>query len=147
MTLVRRGNIWWYDFIYAGRRVQESAKTTSKTVARTAEQKLRRELEEGFNDTGKSGRVRTLADISTEYLTEYKLKHRSFTFAEYAIRHLCRQLGHKMVVHIDERTIVEYQMARLEERGSPKSINEEVGFLLRILNDRGERKLPSRGLP
>lgn len=43
-----------------------------------------------------------------------------------------------MVVHIDERTVLEYQMARLEEQGAPKSINEEVGFLLRILSDRGE---------
>ena len=31
-----------------------------------------------------------------------------------------------------------YQSARLKEKASPKSINEEVGFLLRILADQGD---------
>ncbi len=43
---------WYYEFIFAGRLVKESAKTTSKTVAKEAEKKRRRELEEGFNGIG-----------------------------------------------------------------------------------------------
>jgi hypothetical protein len=38
---------WWYDFIFAGKRIRESAKTTLKTRARLAEQNRRRELEQG----------------------------------------------------------------------------------------------------
>jgi hypothetical protein len=34
----------------SGSRIQESSKSPSKTIARTAEQKRRRELEEGFNN-------------------------------------------------------------------------------------------------
>jgi hypothetical protein len=49
MSLFRRGNLWWYEFWFANRRVRESAKTASKTLAK-AEQKRRRELETGFNN-------------------------------------------------------------------------------------------------
>jgi hypothetical protein len=45
----KRTKVWYYKFIFAGRLVKESAKSTSKTVAREAEKKRRRELEEGFN--------------------------------------------------------------------------------------------------
>jgi hypothetical protein len=41
--------IWWYRFRFAGRRVHESAKTTSKTIARDAERTRRRELERNYN--------------------------------------------------------------------------------------------------
>jgi hypothetical protein len=50
MSLFRRGEVWWYEFWFAGRRIQESSKSPSKTIARTAEQKRKRELEEGFNN-------------------------------------------------------------------------------------------------
>lgn len=49
MALSRRGKVWWYEFLFARRRVRESAKTTSKTVAKLAEQNRRRQLEDGFN--------------------------------------------------------------------------------------------------
>jgi hypothetical protein len=49
MALDRRGDIWWYEFRFAGQHIQESSKSTSKTIARTAEQNRRRELEQGFN--------------------------------------------------------------------------------------------------
>src|SRR5579875_3549895 len=32
MSLFKRGNIWWYEFWFAGRRIQESSKSTSKTI-------------------------------------------------------------------------------------------------------------------
>jgi hypothetical protein len=44
MSVFKRGRIWWYEFWFAGRRIQESARATSKTVAKLAEQKRRREL-------------------------------------------------------------------------------------------------------
>jgi hypothetical protein len=44
MSLFRRGDVWWYEFWFAGRRIQESSKSPSKTIARTAEQKRKREV-------------------------------------------------------------------------------------------------------
>ena len=77
MAIFRRGEVWWYEFSFAGRRVRESSKSTSKTLAKTAEQKRRRELEEGFNnftDT-RQARVKTVSDTADEYLESYRLRH------------------------------------------------------------------------
>jgi integrase len=38
-----------------------------------------------------------------------------------------------MAVDVTDKTILEYQTERLKERTAPKTINEEVGFLLRLL--------------
>ena len=42
MSLFKRGNIWWYEFWFANRRVRESGKTGSRTLARAAEQVIGR---------------------------------------------------------------------------------------------------------
>ena len=141
MSLLKRGKVWWYEFWFAGRRVRESSKTGSKTLAKAAEQKRRRELEEGFNNLEdvRQERVRTIQDLAGEYLVSYKLRHpRSATFAEYAVGHVKRLLGDKMLVDINEETVTGYQEARLREETAPKSINEEIGFLLRIMDVPGD---------
>jgi len=48
MSLFRRGDVWWYEFWFAGRRIRESSKSPSKTVAKGAEQKRKREQEAGL---------------------------------------------------------------------------------------------------
>ncbi len=141
MSLFKRGNVWWYEFWFAARRVRESSKTTSKTLAKAAEQKRRRELEEGFNNLEdvRQERVRTIQDLADEYLISYKLRHpRSATFAVYALGHVKRLLGDKMLVDVNEDVVKEYQEARLREKTAPKSINEEIGFLLRIMDVQGD---------
>ncbi|WP_158944975.1 site-specific integrase [Granulicella sp. S190] len=140
MAVYKRGKYWWYHFNFAGRNVQESAKTTSKTIAKELEQRRRREMEEGFGgiERERKDRVRTLADLSADYFKEYQLRNRAHTFAKYAIGHLCRHLGAKMLVQIDATVVTEYQTKRLEEKSAPKSVNDEVGMLLRIMSDRGD---------
>jgi integrase len=132
--------VWWYKFRFANRIIRESAKTGSKTVARAAENQRRRELEEGYNDLvdNREERVQPLSTIASSYLEQYKLKHRSGSFATYAIGHVTRMLGTKMLVDVSDGTVKQYQTSRLQEGAAPKSINEEVGFLLRILGDRGD---------
>src|SRR5437899_2916504 len=101
MSLIRRGKIWWYEFWFAGQRIQESSRSASKTVARAAEQKRRRELEEGFNnvDDNRHERVRTVREVGEEYLASYKLRNpQSAVYAGYAVRHVQRLLGDRMLV-------------------------------------------------
>jgi integrase len=140
MSVFKRGKVWWYEFWFAGRRIQESTKAKSKTVAKLAEQKRRRELEEGFNsiEDRRDERIRTIKEIAKDYLDSYVLRNRSGTFAEYAIGHLTRLIGATMIVDADEAMVLGYQEQRLREKAAPKSINEEVGFLLRLLGERGE---------
>ena len=140
MAIFRRGNIWWYEFLFARRRVRESAKTTSKTVAKLAEKNRRRELENGFNGVqdNREDRVRSIKELAAAYLEEYRLRHRSGIFAAYAIRHITRLVGESIVVDITDKTVKAYQTTRLQEGAAPKTINEEVGFLLRLLGEAGD---------
>jgi integrase len=141
MAIFRRGDICWYEFWFAGRRIRESSKSPSKTIAKNAEQQRRRELEEGFNNVSdvRPERVRKFADLADEFFNRYKLRlPQSAVFADYAIQHLNRLVGRRLVVDFDETAVIEYQHARLREKAAPKTINEEVGFLLRILGDPGD---------
>lgn len=137
---MKESAVWWYSFTFAGHRYRESAKTESKTVAREAEKKRRRELEVGYNGltTGREDRVQTIEALADAYLDEYRLKHRATTFAEYALGHIKAHLGKSMLIEVTDKTVRAYQVARLKENASPKSVNEEVGFLLRLLADQGD---------
>lgn len=132
--------VWWFKFYFAGQCIRESAKTTSKTLAKQAEQKRRRELEEGFNGLTdrREERIRTIKDLANTYLEGYKLRMKSIPFAEYALNHLTQHLGKQMAVEVTEKSVKDYQTARLKEKAAPKTINEEVGFLLRLLGDQGD---------
>src|SRR5215469_8892021 len=132
--------VWWYKFYFAGQCIRESAKTPSKTLAKQAEQKRHRELEEGFNGIvdPREDRIRMVKDLADGYLEAYKLRSKSGSFAEYALGHLTLHLGKQMAVEITEKTVKDYQTARLKEKAAPKSINEEVGFLLRLLGEQGD---------
>ena len=141
MSLFQRGEIWWYEFWFAGRRIRESSKSESKTVAKSAEKNRRRELEEGFNNVSdvRRERVRAMGGIADEFFEEYKLRlPQSATFAEYAIGHIKRLVGDRMLVDMNEASVIRYQNDRLTELAAPKTVNEEVGFLLRIMGDLGD---------
>jgi integrase len=141
MALFRRGEIWWYEFWFAGRRIRESSKSDSKTIAKGAEQARRRELEGGFNNFSdvRHDRIRTVSDLADDFFVQYKLRlPQSAVFAEYAINHVKRLLGPSMLVDVHEATVMEYQNDRLSEGASPKTVNEEIGFLLRILGEPGD---------
>ena len=94
MSLFRCGDVWWCEFWFARRRIQGSSESPSKTIARNAEQKRRRELEEGFNnftDTRRK-RVRTFSDVADEFFNSSMLRLRNSAVFDYAIDHLKRLL-------------------------------------------------------
>src|SRR6266550_5794262 len=117
MALFKRGNIWWYEFLFARRRVRESAKTASKTVAKMAEQKRRRQLEDGFNgvEDNREKRIRSVKELGRAYLNDYRLRHKSIVFAEYAVENVIRHVGAVMAVDVTEHTVTAYQTTRLKE--------------------------------
>src|ERR1035441_9015473 len=68
---------WWYDFTFAGKRIREPAKTKLKTLARMAEQRRHRELEEGFNglSDNRDERIRTISpDFSSYFAPELAVR-------------------------------------------------------------------------
>ena len=112
-----------------------------KTVAVDAEKTRRRELEKSFNglEDTRQERVRSVAEIAKEYLADYELRNpRSATSAKCAIAPVVRILGKVLAVDVTDATVKAYQSARLKAKYAPKTINEEVGYLFRVLGERGD---------
>lgn len=76
MSLFQRGDVWWYEFWFAGQRIRESSRSASKTVAKQAEKNRKRELEEGFNNISdqRQERIRTFQELSEEFFDGYKIR-------------------------------------------------------------------------
>ena len=72
-------NVYWYEFIYAGKRVRESAKTSRKTIAQEAEKQARLRLERahaGLPVEAPVMRISTVLDCTKAYRAAYKQGHR-----------------------------------------------------------------------
>lgn len=143
MCVFQRGDVWWFQFFFAGKRIQESTKSTSKTIALAAEKQRRRELEDEYNGVApaesKIQRVRLLADVAADFLDAYMVRVKSPSFGKYCVLHLTKYLGAKMISTINVATVLQYQTDRIKDGASGKTINDEVQFLLRILGDRGKQ--------
>jgi hypothetical protein len=135
MGLLKRGNIWWYQFKFAGQRIRESAKTTSKEVAGRAERKRRRELEEGFLGLTKRVEPLPFAVASEKWLKlkEATLAPRSVLIEKTNLGHIKPVLGRILVSDIKPEDVSRYQQHRLGEGAWPKTVNLEVGTIRAVL--------------
>ncbi len=133
---LKKSETWRYRFYFAGHKIDESAKTTRKTLARDAEKQRRRELERahaGLPTEQRSRRVWTVTEILKAYRLDYKLGHKaaSVEWVKYNCKHLERLLGGLLVADLSEDRIKEYQTVRLEEGASGRTIDMEVVTLAR----------------
>jgi len=120
MSVYKRGGVWWYHFSFAGRHIQESTKSTRKTVALEAEKNRRRELEQVYNGvpTAKpQQRIRTVAVAVKEYQTAYGVNHRpkASAWVEERLAHVTRILGNFNLSALTENRMAEYMTERLDE--------------------------------
>src|SRR5664279_4638760 len=127
--------VWWYDFIFEGQRVRESAKTRSKTVAKDAEKARRRELEESYNGIKRRDRAKLFSVAAEEWLVikSLTLAASSQRIERDNLKHLRPHFERRLVTDIQARDVSRYQTSRLAEGASPKTVNLEVGTLRAIL--------------
>ncbi len=138
MAVYKRGGVYSYEFIFAGKRIRESAKTTSKTVAKEAEKGRRRELERtlaGLPSEPRENRIRSVSDVVAPYLDAYQLSHReqSILFAKGRLSHVLRCLGSVLLPDLTEEVIRGYMKTRIQGGISGRTINMEVGELSRAI--------------
>jgi integrase len=138
VAVYKRGEVWWYEFIFAGKRVRESAMTTSKTVAKEAEKSQRRALERtlvGLPTEQRQNRVRSVNEMVKPYLDAYALSHRpkSVLFANGRLDHVKRLLGTTLLPDLTASAIHVYMKTRLQEGASGRTINMEIGELSRAV--------------
>jgi integrase len=138
MALYKRGPIWWFEFIFAGKRIRESAKTSRKTVAIESERQRRLDLEKmltGMPVEQRGNRIRSVSDMTKPYEEHYSLNHReqSALFSRGRLAHINRLLGTTLLPDLTENAIRHYIKTRLAEGACGRTINMEVGELSRAI--------------
>jgi hypothetical protein len=127
----------WFRFRFGGRFVHESARTTSKTLARDAERQRRRELETRWNRIEKRSLTPTLSEAAKRWLDKRAgLASNTRETYEGALKHVTAALGTMLFCEIEARHIVAYQKARLA-KAAGATINKEIACLSSVLGDYG----------
>jgi integrase len=126
------------EFVYQGKRFQESTGATSKTVAREYEKRRKAEMERaaaGLPTEQKATRIRTVNDLVSRYLAGYKLNHRpqSILFATGRLKRVQKILGNVVQSDLTEDRIRAYIQRRQADDVSGRTINMEIGELSRAI--------------
>jgi integrase len=141
MCVFKNGTFYHYEFTLDGRRHRGSTSTTNRDEAVREESRQRERLEKSYSQViEEEARVqqrKTIQFAADEFLADYRTKHRSATFAEYALRHVSKSLGDRLVVEITPKVVKRYQSDRLKEKAGPKTINDEVQLLLSLCGEQG----------
>jgi integrase len=142
MSVFKNGRFYHYEFFLDGRRHRGSTGTANKAQAIKEERRQRERLEKTYGqiveEEAREQQRKTVQEAADEFLLDYKLKHESATFAEYALGHVADHLGKKLVVEITPTVVKRYQTDRLAEEAGPKTVNDEVLLLLRLCGDQGD---------
>jgi len=136
MGVYKRGQTYWYKFLFQGQLIRESAKTNSKTVAREAERARRRDLELGINRIGKRERIPLFAIAAKEWI-EAKIGKSESTLRNYRqyVESLTSEFKDRLICDIDIADIRALQRKRLTQGLSHRSVNYEIGVLRQILKN------------
>ena len=133
--IYRRGEVWWYKFQFAGRLFQESARTTTKAIARQAERKRRQQLEESIHGIKKRVAPIQFAVATAEWLKQ-KLPTwgaKTYKVEERNLRYLKPIFGSLLLIDITAQDVSDFQKVRLKAGAAAKTINLEAGTLRAIL--------------
>jgi len=130
--------MWWFSFQFKGQKIQESAMTTSKSVARDAQRNRRRELEEGVNGIRREERALLFSTAAEKWLAVGKGKRgewsaNTLTLYKLCLSHLKPFFGGKLIFNIEPGDIEVYQRARRREGASGRTVNMETSILRQVL--------------
>ena len=140
MSVFKNGKLYHFEFRLDGRRHRGSTGTANKQLAINEERRQRERLEKSYSQVleaeGREQQRKTIQQAADEFLKDYRPKHQSATYAEYALGHVSI-LGGSLVVEITPNVVKRYQADRLHEKASPKTINDEVQLLIRLCGEQG----------
>jgi len=138
MSVYKRGETYWFKFLFQGQLIRESAKTNSKTVAREAERARRREIELAINRIPKRERMPLFSVAAKEWLaSRVDLAANTLEAYEHFVETLTEQFGKRLVCDIDDQDISTLQRKRLAEEKSARTVNFEINVLRQILKAHG----------
>jgi integrase len=157
--IYKRGDKYWYEFVWAGRRVRESAKTGNPKVARQVESARKTEMAKGEVGIKDKPPAPTFEEFSKRFVTWVKTekaeKPNTIQFYKERVRQLLTfdKLKNAPLDVIDEQLIADYvqrrtsrtrhhairikdgfKLADTHKPISVSSINRDLATLRRVLN-------------
>jgi len=134
MSVYKRGETYWFKFLFQGQLIRESAKTNSKTVAREAERARRRELELAVNRIQRRERMPLFSVAAHQWLdTKASLAVKTVAAYRQYVKSLTKYFGNRLVCDIGLQEIANLQTERKAAGLSARTINYEVHTLRGIL--------------
>ena len=135
MAIYKRGSVYWYEFVFMGQRIRETANTSSKEVAGRIERERRRSLELGSAGLRVMERPLIFSSAAKDYLVEREphWAPNSIERQRNSCAHLSKFFSKMLLSDIRGEDISRYQRLRLKENASGRTINMEVGLLRQIL--------------
>ena len=142
MSVFRNGSFYHYEIRLNGRRYRGSTGTANKALAIQEERRQRERLGKSYSqvleEEARERQRKTVRQAADEFLIEYRARHASPKYAEYALRHVKEKLGDRLILEITPAVVKQYQISRLSENAGPKTINDEVMLLIRLCGEQGD---------
>ena len=135
MSIYKRGDVWWFCFVFAGQRIRESTKTANKALARQVERKRHQQIVESLHGVKKRQAPKRFSVAAAEWLEEKEpvWSDKSYTTNTGLLKHLGSHFNDLLLIDITAADISAYQKRRRTAGASAKTINHEVGALRAIL--------------
>lgn len=142
MSVFKRGNVYWYNFIFNGRRVQQSTKQHKKRVAENLEIEHKLSLQRG--EIGLREQVAPRFSEAMEKYLEWKLrmmKPRTYALAKTCSVKLNLYFGDRRINAISVNDVLAYQQERAAQKRTntkrqikPAMVNREMGLMRAMYN-------------
>ncbi len=118
MSVYRRGKIWWYNFEFEGRHIQESSGFTNRTAALRAEAKRRAELLDRRAGFSRRALPPRFEEYVPEFLAWSKQQHRPKTYVLHKTNSdtLLRYFRGHWLDEITAGMVEDFKLARIREK-------------------------------
>ena len=134
MGLVKRGKVWWMNFMFQGQRIRRSTGTTNQAMAGSILAKVKIQLIEGQYFDSLEERTRTFDDLMDRFEREHMIKLASRQSCQVFVKHFRDFFGDRTLAQITPKLIVDYKSRRYAAGVKAASINRELTCLRKAFN-------------
>lgn len=134
MGLFRRNRIWWMCFMYQGRQVRRTTKTSDKRLAERILAHVKADIVEGQYFERREENERTVDELLGRYVREHAVKKASCRAITGYARNLLAFFGGKTLAQVTPRIIAEYKAKRYADGVRPATINRDLAIFKHAFN-------------
>jgi integrase len=152
MAVYKRGGVYWFEFVFQGRRIRKPTKTSSKQAAREIEASYRVRLAKGEVGIEEKAPAPDFKAAVRDFLAWSKLEHsaKPGTHRRYVTssKALLRYFKDSPLDRITSESVEQFKQWRIKQNGSrtkkslrPATVNRELACLKSLFN-RFKRTIP-----